>query len=252
VGEGFILIIVVPLVLAGVMALVFLLIKPTARPLVRRRQALSGLARSLGLRFLTSAEDRMIDFLPDCGVLEKGYGRSVRNLMVENRRPPRTVFFDYECSHLRDQISQRPSESDERGLYAVAMVAVEPETALTPATFHPTDWFGVPAGVRDAYRVEFPGAEEFQRSFAVVGRPWAAVIEMLEESVRAALLAWTGRGIKPTVQLLPGWVIAWRETSAAEADPESAANALLQYVTGIAGELDAADLIRRRREETRP
>jgi hypothetical protein len=249
VGEAFILIVVVPLAAVGIIGLVFLLVKPTGRPVAERRRKLAAMAGSLGLRFLSTADERMVDFLPDCGVLDKGYDRRVCNLMVESRRPPRTVLFDYECSHLHDPISDRPSEVDERALYAVAMAALHPQTEVAPATFHPTDWFGMPVGVRDAYRLEFLGDEAFRQRFAVVGQPRPTIAAMLEESVRAALLGWTGRGIKPTAEVLPGWVVVWRETTAGEADADSTANALLQYATGIARELDSAALLRRRRAD---
>ncbi|MHC4593193.1 MAG: hypothetical protein ACYS8L_10945 [Planctomycetota bacterium] len=226
----------IAVLVAAALAVVLSSFKHPGRILKERSRRLYGMAEGLGLRYYGAVGQEGLAFLPACSLFGKGEVRKVANLIGEKRIPPRLAMFDYEFRTLRGMDGAWSGDIEEGVLYLVAMARLPDapqEVLVTRARVYQEDWFGGPTGVKDLYRLQTKEDPDFGRRFVIAGEPREEVCAMLTRAVRDAIKAWTVRGPKPVVEIVPGWVVVYMESEPGDRQVAHRAAYLLDYTSRI-------------------
>lgn len=228
-----IIVVLIPLVLAGSVAVLFWLFKSSADPADRRRRGLAALAAQLGWRYFGRAPEEAVESLPSCSLLQRHGAKELHNLMADRGYNPRAVLFD--CT------SHQPRSTPEAGmptsLHVVAACRLNTQD-IPSFRVYQEDALGGPAGVKGLFRLETEGDRSPDRKLLFAGAPPERVAPVVSPSVRAALSGWERRGPRPVVEVTDRWLVVHVEADPSGRQAQETGAALIDYAERIVEALE--------------
>jgi hypothetical protein len=202
-----------------------------------RTRRMQRLARDLGLRYMGHSDAATLRQLPRCRLFERDGRMELRNLAVEDRRPPGLLMFDYEWSERRTDETYEPyAEPYEPVGHLVVMLALDRPVEQAPLRVVREDIIGGrPAGA--AYRLPVGQTDPtFQEQYWVSGLDPERAACVLTPPVRDALKAWQAPGVMPPprVEILREWVVVHVESPTRDRRLVRRGRALVRYALDVA------------------